>query len=303
VGDPPVLRFLAHDGTVSPSYRQRKKSKRLGRASCCTATFFVPAADPGGSAGGAWRWLLETQQPDVEGQITSELAKSADGRDFGLAERTKVGCARGCLATSGGDGSQLARTVGGSMGAQQTCEWAVRFPDMVKRAAPIAGTAKNTPHDFLFTDTLSEAIRSDPAWRGGWYSSAEDVHLGLRRHARLWAAMGVSTEFYKQEVWRELGFSSLEDALVGFVEGYVLPMDPNDLLCQAWKWQRGDVSRHTDGDLAAALGRVRAKTFAMPIDEDMFFPVRDCQAEQRLIPRQRAPRHQQHLGAFRAVWP
>jgi homoserine O-acetyltransferase/O-succinyltransferase len=110
------------------------------------------------------------------------------------------------------------------------------------------------------------------------------VHLGLRRHARLWAAMGVSTEFYKQEVWRELGFSSLEDALVGFVEGYFLPMDPNDLLCQAWKWQRGDVSRHTDGDLAAALGRVRAKTFVMPIDEDMIFPVRDCQAEQRLIP-------------------
>jgi homoserine O-acetyltransferase/O-succinyltransferase len=190
---------------------------------------------------------------------------------------------------------QLALVVGGSMGAQQTYEWAVRFPDMVKRAAPIAGTAKNTPHDFLFTETLSEAITSDPAWRGGWYSSAEEVHLGLRRHARLWAAMGVSTEYYKQEVWRELGFSSLEDALVGFVEGYFLPMDPNDLLCQAWKWQRGDVSRHTGGDLAAALGRVRAKTFVMPIDEDMIFPVRDCQAEQRLIPNS-------ELRVLNSIW-
>ena len=52
-------------------------------------------------------------------------------------------------------------------GAQQTYEWAVRFPDMVKRAAPIAGTAKTTPHGLLYVETFSEAIRSDPAWRDG----------------------------------------------------------------------------------------------------------------------------------------
>jgi homoserine O-acetyltransferase len=51
-----------------------------------------------------------------------------------------------------------------------------------------------------------------------------------------------------------------------------------------WKWQRGDVARHTGGDLAAALGRVTAKTFVMPIDEDIFFPPRDCAAEQALVP-------------------
>src|SRR5699024_4949841 len=43
---------------------------------------------------------------------------------------------------------ELVFVVGASMGAQQTYEWAVRFPDMVKRAALIAGTAKNTVHDF-----------------------------------------------------------------------------------------------------------------------------------------------------------
>jgi homoserine O-acetyltransferase/O-succinyltransferase len=42
---------------------------------------------------------------------------------------------------------KLALVVGGSMGAQQTYEWAVRYPDVVRRAAPIAGTAKNTMHD------------------------------------------------------------------------------------------------------------------------------------------------------------
>lgn len=60
-------------------------------------------------------------------------------------------------------------------------------------------------------------------------------------------------------------------------------MDPNDLLTQSWAWQRGDVARHTGGDLAAALGRITAKTFVMPIDEDQLFPVRDCAPEQELI--------------------
>lgn len=170
------------------------------------------------------------------------------------------------------------------MGAQQTFEWIVRFPDKVQRAAPIAGTAKNTPHDFIYTQTLNETIEADPGFNGGEYSSNTDVADGLRRQSHLWAAMGFSTEFWKQEAWRGLGFESKESVLADFLDPLFMSMDPNTLLNNAWKWQRGDVSRHTDGDLAAALGRVTATTFVMPISEDMFFPVRDCAAEQELIP-------------------
>lgn len=178
---------------------------------------------------------------------------------------------------------ELALVVGGSMGAQQTYEWAVRFPEKVKRAAPIAGTAKNTPHDFIYTETLNEALTSDPAFEGGWYENSADVRAGLARHARIWSVMGFSTEFWKQEQWRPLGFVSADDFQIGFVDAYFGVMDPNDLLCMAWKWQRGDVSRHTNGDLSEALGRVQAKMFVMPISEDMFFPPRDCEAEQKLV--------------------
>ena len=169
------------------------------------------------------------------------------------------------------------------MGAQQTYEWIVRFPDKVQRAAPIAGTAKNTPHDFIFTQTLNETIEADPGFNGGEYSSHTDVADGLRRQSHLWAAMGFSTEFWKQEAWRGLGFETKEAVLADFLDPLFMSMDPNTLLNNAWKWQRGDVSRHADGDLAAALGRVTATTLVMPISEDMFFPVRDCAAEQELI--------------------
>jgi homoserine O-acetyltransferase/O-succinyltransferase len=57
---------------------------------------------------------------------------------------------------------ELQLVTGDAMGEQQTYEWAVRFPEKVKRAAPMAGTAKNTPHDFLYTEALVEAITSDP---------------------------------------------------------------------------------------------------------------------------------------------
>lgn len=178
---------------------------------------------------------------------------------------------------------QLALVVGGSMGAQQTFEWAVRYPEMVVRAAPIAGYAKNTDHDLLYADTLIEAIKSDPGFNDGWYQSNEDVRAGLSRHAKIWSVMGLCTEFFAQEVWRSLGCVTLEDFQVGFMEGLFTQMDPNDLLCMAWKWQRGDVSRNTGGDLKAALKRIQAKTFVMPIDTDMFFATQDCKKEQRMI--------------------
>lgn len=177
----------------------------------------------------------------------------------------------------------LALVVGGSMGAQQTYEWVVRFPNKVRRAAPIAGTAQNTPGDFLLAQTMREAICSDPGWAGGEYTSHENVIDGLTRQAHIWAVVGFSTEFWKQEVWRALEFDSRDAFLTGFLEPYFTVMDPNDLLTQSWAWQRGDVARHTGGDLKAALARITAKTFVMPIHEDQLFPVRDCHPEQEMI--------------------
>ncbi|MDF2181939.1 alpha/beta fold hydrolase [Neptuniibacter sp. CAU 1671] len=195
----------------------------------------------------------------------------------------------------------LALVVGGSMGAQQTYEWAVRYPEFVKRAAPIAGTAKNSEHDFMFAETLAEALLSDPNYKEGHYASSEQMIAGLKRHAKLWTVMGWSTDFFAANRHRELGFDSMRAFVDEFMTGYFAPMDPNNLLRMIWKWQRADVSRHTAGDLAAALGRIKAKTFVMPISHDMFFPPADAQAEQQLIPDSEFRPLQSidgHLGLF-----
>ncbi len=173
---------------------------------------------------------------------------------------------------------------GWSMGAQQTYEWAIRYPDMVKRAAPIAGTAKCTPHDSLYVDVFSEALRSDPEWNKGNYSDPHACELGLKRLAHVFALMGLCSEFYKQEGWKKIGFDSMQAMLAGFWEAWFKPMDPNSLLTQAKKWQQGDSAQHTEGDLAKALNRIKAKTYVIAFEEDMFVPVADCRVEQQLIP-------------------
>jgi homoserine O-acetyltransferase/O-succinyltransferase len=180
---------------------------------------------------------------------------------------------------------KLALAVGGSMGGQQVYEWAVRFPDMVERAAVIAATAQISLHQTIFVGTLIDAITSDPDWRRGWYDSGMDVRAGMDRMAKIVATAGWSTEFYQEKRWNTvLGMSSLDDFINGVMKAYFEPMDPNVLLDQMHKWQRADVSSHTDDDLAAALARIKAKTFVMPISHDLFFPPQECEAECKLIP-------------------
>lgn len=179
--------------------------------------------------------------------------------------------------------TQLQLVTGWSMGAQQTYEWAIRYPDIVKRAAPIAGTAKCTPHDALYVDVFSEVLQSDPNFKNGEYTNPHACEYGLKRLAHIFALMGVCPEFYKQEQWARLGFNTMQEMLKGFWEAWFKPMDPNVLLTQSKKWRNGDSSQHAEGDLAKALNMIQAKTYVIAFEEDMFVPISDCAFEQQHI--------------------
>jgi homoserine O-acetyltransferase/O-succinyltransferase len=127
-------------------------------------------------------------------------------------------------------------------------------------------------------------LKSDPAWDNGFYKHQSDVHVGLRRHAQIWSVMGLCQDFYNKEGWREVGFTSLEDFLHRFWEAYFAPMDPNNLIWMGWKWRHGDVSRHTGGDLAAALGRIKAKTYVVPSHAICFSLLTTARPSRSLIP-------------------
>lgn len=179
---------------------------------------------------------------------------------------------------------RLHAVLGWSMGAQQTYEWAVRFPAMVPRAAAFAGTARTPAHNRIFIDLHLELLRSDPAFAGGFYADSADVRLGLTRHALAFSLQGFTHEWYRGEHWRRLGFASVDDFRQGFVRAHFAPMDPNNLVCQAAKWWRADLSGHGNGSLHAALGRISTHFFVVPFGGDQFFPVEDCETDAGHMP-------------------
>jgi homoserine O-acetyltransferase/O-succinyltransferase len=194
--------------------------------------------------------------------------------------------------------TRLHAVIGWSMGGQQTYEWAVREPEMVARAAVFAATAKTPVQNQLFIDVHTELLRSDPAFAGGFYTDSDDVHLGLKRHAMAFTMMSTTHRFFRDELWGQLGFASVDEYANGFMCGHFQPMDPNNLLCQATKWRDADVSRHTGGDMAAALGRITARFFAFPFGGDLFFPAEDHEADVAMIDEARLRVIDSPIGHF-----
>jgi homoserine O-acetyltransferase/O-succinyltransferase len=178
---------------------------------------------------------------------------------------------------------QIQLVLGWSVGALQTYEWAIRFPDMIKRVASIAGAPRPVPWTMLWLRTvIEEPITSDPAWSNGFYGNPEAVQGGLRRQALAIALTAAPLVFYREEVWRGLGFASVDDFVRGFFEGFVLPQDPNNLLVQARKARAANPGGEVD--VSVALARITAKMFVYAFTGDMLFPPQDCQRDAERIP-------------------
>ena len=178
---------------------------------------------------------------------------------------------------------ELQLVLGWSVGALQTYEWAVRFPQIVKRVASIAGAPRPSAWTRLWLHTvLEEAVTSDPAWQNGFYTDAHAVQAGLRRQGHGAALTLPPLVFYRQEVWRSLGFVSVDDFICRFWEAFWLPQDPNNVITQARKARAADPA--AGGDLAAALRRITAKTFVAAFTGDPMFPPEDCKLDAERIP-------------------
>jgi len=164
---------------------------------------------------------------------------------------------------------------GWSMGGQQTFQWASLFPDMVERAAPFCASTKTAPHNFVFLEGVKAGIITDAAWNGGWYD--EEPTRGLRSVGRIYAGWGLTQGFYKEELWREHGFASLEDFLVGFWEKFFLLRDANNMLAMLSTWQNADISANHlyNGDHKKALGAIKARITVLSPARDLYFPIED----------------------------
>jgi homoserine O-acetyltransferase/O-succinyltransferase len=173
----------------------------------------------------------------------------------------------------------IALAIGWSMAAQNVYQWAALFPDRVHRLITLCGSARTSPHNFVFLEGAKRALTADGAWAGGDY--AEPPATGLKAMSQVYAGWAFSQAFYRGALYERLGYDSLADFLKRYWEDSFLRRDANNMLAHIWTWQHGDISANEtfQGDFDKALGAITAKSFVMPCDHDLYFRVADSEIE------------------------
>ncbi len=75
--------------------------------------------------------------------------------------------------------TELYAVIGGSMGGMQVLQWAIEYPDYVKRIVPMATTWRQGAQAIAFDEVGRQAIMQDPEWKEGSYDSDKGPNVGL----------------------------------------------------------------------------------------------------------------------------
>jgi homoserine O-acetyltransferase/O-succinyltransferase len=172
--------------------------------------------------------------------------------------------------------------VGRSMGAQLAFQWGSYFPDEVERILPMCGSARTSPHNYVFLAALKMALTSDPEWRNGEYSN--NPVLSLRRFRLVVDGWGFSQTWYRRKLHLAAGYETTQawldrDTPMPFGEA-------NDLLAQIATWEVADISDNDryKKDFTAALAAIKPKAIVMPSQTDLYFPPEDSAIEVASMP-------------------
>lgn len=170
--------------------------------------------------------------------------------------------------------TRIALVAGWSLAAIQAYQWAAQYPDMVHAILPFCGAARCSPHNYAFLDGPKAALQADATWNHGDYEASPEK--GLRAFGRVYVAWAYSQAFFRDRLYRELGYATLEEFVKAWEEDH-LAWDANDLLAKIWTWQHADISDNGAyrGDFERALGAIRARAIVMPCSKDLYFPPED----------------------------
>jgi homoserine O-acetyltransferase len=179
---------------------------------------------------------------------------------------------------------RLALIYGWSMGAQQALHWGALFPEQVERICAVCGSARTSIHNRVFLEGVRATLTGDPAWQGDHFS--DHPKRGLRAMGRVYAGWAMSQAFYREKLYEQGGFASLEDFLVRSWEANFLRRDAHDLLASLETWLASDISDNPiyQGDLPKALAAISARSIIMPSRTDLYFTPEDSALETAMMP-------------------
>lgn len=164
--------------------------------------------------------------------------------------------------------------VGFSMGGQQAFYWPTMYPDFVKNAVAICGSAKTSRHNRQFLEGPRAALEYSVDYvikdRAPPRGTATE---GMKAFGLAYSAWLTSYEWFEKELYKEIGFETQEAWSRNEAEDHG-DWTPEDYLILLKQWQKGDISTcvpSSNGDLGAALATIKARMLVMPCQTDQYF--------------------------------
>jgi homoserine O-acetyltransferase/O-succinyltransferase len=153
----------------------------------------------------------------------------------------------------------LRLVMGTSMGAMHTWIWGEMFPDYMDALMPLASApVEIVGRNRMFRAMILDAIRADPAWKGGEYDAPPAQGLMAAQYA-LWMMTSSAVQLHKTNPTREEA-----DAAVAALRERALATDANDMLYQ--------FEASTDYNPSPLLEKIKAPLYAVNSADDEVNP-------------------------------
>ena len=179
--------------------------------------------------------------------------------------------------------SKLHSVIGASMGGMQALQWAVSYPLTMRACVAMTPMAKTSAWSVLVTETARSCLMADPAWTGDGFNA--EPERGWRAYTGLMTALLSRTPAALAELLPDCAGSHLWFEKI-HAQNRANGFDAHDYLYQSWAYEAHDVGTTAgfDGDTAAALASIKAKTLVLAPSLDLFNPAQAARDAAASIP-------------------
>lgn len=176
---------------------------------------------------------------------------------------------------------RLHAVIGGSMGGMQALQWAINFPDRLKRYIALACCARHSAQAIAFNDTGRQAILHDPLWNRGNYGLEQQPAQGLSvarmmAHITYLSDVGMEARFGRKRRFLDQGREhfdvefEVESYLRYQGESFASRFDANTYLYLTKALDRFDL--HNPVSLEDTLSKVEASGLIVGFTSDWLYP-------------------------------